>query len=631
MSLNAKELIDEMKSHKKDWQDHWQKYIPIMKQYVKNHDIKQLRDTISGGNKKIRDSLDGMPIDEMYDRFKKIRTLLAIIIPSLTSMICVTFRANEYNFAYVYFVIDGDDIKPMFFSLGENLISTDGEWRSHLSDIGSYELIIGRHVKHIELIWDTLPVKHDITTHIFYSHGLPENMSIKFHKYLDEQQYGIRLFSLSWFSGKYSMLQTHVASEFTDLLEGKMPDIPKKDADDIFELLSSVCGCRYTNPNIPTSYATVKTGQKLILLTLDEVSHTMDSTYNTWNEIIAGRETTDLILNTISPCFAIHSAWFFIYNADKKLFNLSTAHEKILMSDTIKMTQDDMRVDKVYSDIAVGIINENIGSTFLNDIPTVDIDRYIFDIIFALYCMNTKINKMHGDLHGNNVVMMHQTKSDGFIIYAIGDDEYILRHVGKYACIIDFSRVINIDYVKVIEIAIQKYEIYFSGWVKINYDALMKKATDALSEDMESFAKIATAFDMYEFALSILTRAGDIIVSDLKNLLLKIKDETQSILMSIIEEKKDVEWANYTLIRKLFSPAKERPEIQKIFGYYSHNNELKYSTAQYESLPSSIAVAPMIANDTDTPIPSNSALSMMVKLKYRLLEPEENILRESGL
>ena len=631
MSLNAKELMTEMISHQKDWRDHWQTYIPIMKQYIKNHDIKQIRDIMSGGNKKIRSGLDGMQLGEIYCRFEKMRTLLAVIVPNLTSMVCVTFRTGSYNFAYVYFVIDSDDIKPMFFSLGENLISADGEWRSHMADIGAYDLLIGRYAKHIELIWDTLPQKRDITTRMFYSHSLPDHVNIKFRNYIDEQQYAIRLFALSWFSGKYGVLQTHIASEFTDLLDGKMPNIPEKDASDMYTLLGSVCGCKYSDPNLPTSYAIVRTGQKLILLTPDEVSHPLDPTFNVWNEIITSRKTTDLVLNMVSPCFAVHSTWFFVYNADKELFNLPTAREKIELSDTIRMTQDDMRVDKVLSDVAIGMINENMGLTFLNDVPKQNISRYIFDIIFALYCMNTKLNKMHGDLHGNNVVMTQRHKCDGYIIYAIGNDEYIFPHTGMYSCIIDFSRVIDVDHVKIIEVAVQKYEIHFSKWTKVNYDTLMKRATDALSADIESFAKITTAFDMYEFASSILARQGDTIVSELKALLSKIKAETQSILMSIIEDEKKCEWANYTLIHALFSPTKDRPEIQKIWGYYSHNNELMYSTAHYESLPSSIARAPMISNDSDTSVPSMGMLSAMIKSKYLLMESEESILLGVGL
>jgi len=631
MSLNAKELLAEMISHKHDWNDHVEKYITIMNKYIKNHDIKQIRQIMSGGDIKIQDSLDGMQMEEMYSRFNTMRTLLAVIVPNLTSMICVTFRMASYNFAYVYFVIDSDNIKPMFFSIGENLLSADGEWRTHMADIGSYELLIGRYAKHIELIWDTIPTKKDITTHLFYSHTLPQNTRIKFQNFIDAQQYGIRLFALSWFSGKYGIVQKHVSSEFTALLEGKMPDISNSDTADMFKLLGSVCGCIYSDHTLPTSHAIVKTGQKLILLSPDEVSHPLDTSLDAWNELITLRKTTDLVLNIITPCFAIHSAWFFVYNANKELFNMESVHKKIEMSDSIIMTPDDMRHDKVMSNVAIGIINENAGPTFLNDMPVEHAHRYVFDIIFALYCMNTKLGKMHGDLHGNNVVITQRNTCDGYIIYAIGTDEYIFPHTGKYSCIIDFSRVIDVDNVKIIEISMRKYEIYFSDWTKLNYDIIMKKAINALSYDMEQFIKITTAFDMYEFSSSILLRTVNNIDIDLKDLLEKIKSETTSILLSIISDTKEKEWANCILIKKLFSPTKERPETQKIWGYYSHNNNIVYSTAKYESLPSLISSAPMIANDGDHAVKTGAALGASIMSKYRLMESEENILRGVGL
>jgi hypothetical protein len=632
MPLNAKDLMTEMVSHKADWRDHWHKYIPIMKQYTKNHDIRQIRQIMSGGDKKLYDSLDGIQFDDIYRRVGSMRTLLSVVIPNITSMICVTFQTDSYNFAYVYFVIDSDAIKPLFFSLGENLVSVDGEWRSNMADIGSYELLIGRYAKHIELIWDTLPKKRIITTHMFYSHGLSENIDIKFKNYIDEQQYGIRLFALSWFGGKFGTLQTHTSSEFIDLLDGDIPDIPDEDARDMFTLLGSICGCVYMDHKLPASYTIVRTGQKLILLSPDEVSHPLNENFSAWNEVLTSRKTTDLILNMITPCFAIHSAWFFVYNVGKELFNVSTTRSGIEMSDTVRMTPPDLRHDIVLSNIAIGIINENTGSTFLNDTPVQNISRYIFDIIYALYCMNTKLGKIHGDLHGNNVVINHRHICDGYIIYAIGKDEYIFPHTGSYSCIIDFSRSVNIDHVKIIEIAIQKYDIHFPKWMKVNCDIVMKKATDALDNGYESFVKIISAFDMYEFASSVLQSVDTDIYIELTDILTDIKSGAESILLCIIDDnQKNIEWANYVLINALFSPTKERPDMQNVWGYYSNNNDLVYSTNSYSDLPSLLSSAPMIANDDDEPVPSMGMLSAMIKLKYRLMESDESIIREVGL
>jgi hypothetical protein len=631
MSLNAKELLAEMKLHKYDWSVHWKKYIPTMQRYIKNHDLLQIRDIMSGGDPSIKNGLRDINIDEIHYRFEKIRTMLSIIVPNLTSMLCVTFRAAEYNYAYVYFVISSEDIKPVFFSVGENLLSADGEWRSHISDIGAYNLIEGRYALHMDTIWNGLPKHHEISNNIFYSHDISDHLMEKLNDIINEHQYGKRLFALAWFSGKYNKIQTHVAPAFLNLLSGDIPDIPKKDADDMYTLLGSVCGCIYSDPLLDTTYPTVQTGQKLILLTPDEASHPLDTSYCTWNEIITSMAVTDMVLNMISPCFAIHGAWFFIYNANKELFNLTATHTKITVSNTIRANAEDMSDNKTMSDIAIGVINENLGFTFINDIPTINVNRYIFDIIFALYCMNTKLGKIHGDLHGNNIIVTHRDREKkGYIIYAVGGVEYIFPHTGTYACIIDFSRVINTDDALMIEAILFKYDIHFPQWVKVNKNALIKQATNALNNDIEQFAKVASAFDMYEFASSILAQKI-YMVEDMVTLLKKIKQITCDILMSITSAEKHDKWANMTLIDMLFTPSTNRPDAKNIYGYYSHENKLVYSISKHDTLPSMFTSAPMIADESDTPVPSCGARSMIIQTKYSLMVTAESFLREVGL
>ena len=82
-------------------------------------------------------------------------------------------------------------------------------------------------------------------------------------------------------------------------------------------------------------------------------------------------------------------------------------------------------------------------------------NTYIFNIIYSLYCLNSKLNIIHGDLHLNNTTI-HQIKKkylydifpkdikkpeiDRHLLYIIDDEIFIQKNKHKIGTIIDFSR-----------------------------------------------------------------------------------------------------------------------------------------------------------------------------------------------
>lgn len=649
--LNAAELLDSMKSQHGDaWKDVWQNYIPVMKEYIRNYDRLELLNISTGFNKQDQNLYHNMDMTEHIARNNNARALLALIIPSFSAFVCVTLESSGFNYAYVYILMDDDKIKPMFISVGGNLVSSDGEWRSHMVDIGSYEVIIANYGHVIDKIYESMPRKLDANVHLFYSSEISKDITDAIHSFVDSEQYQTRLSTLAWFVGKYAqqmdILQHHTSKEFLTLIDDDVDIINiigQQTADKLYIAIGSTCGCIYSAPELGATYPLVRTGQKLIQLTPDELSHTLDDSFQTWNEIKTTWRAMDLVLNFISPSFVMQSGWFFVYNVNKMLFNLPTSHERIAMSDSIRTSPNDIRSDKVLSDVAICMINEYGGSTFIDMLNRKSTSahmlefgkRYVFDIIYALYCINTKLKKIHGDFHGNNATIAQwsnvQIIDDSFVVYTIDNANYAWPHRGMYGCIIDFSRVTSLDDPIFVERVLEKYEIYFKSFTSINYEKIISRVTNVLDDSLilDHVIKKITAFDIYEFTNSVLARCADVLDgTDLKTLLTRIKSDAENILLSIVDDDNDdVTWANMQLIKKYYKPSDVLPEIQKIRGHFNYNNELLYSASCYEKLPPSLAASPMIQNDHDKPVKTYSSFSLLIKTRYKLMEIEERLLR----
>lgn len=151
--------------------------------------------------------------------------------------------------------------------------------------------------------------------------------------------------------------------------------------------------------------------------------------------------------------------------ADKTSW-LSAEFKKLyyMIRDSITHSKDNI----IMSNISLNIINEYMGRTLYNSAELSKkskhfqkymtniiaeahfetFSRYLFEICYNLYLLNTKLGVIHGDLHLNNILLtlnvyIHSTKfstEDRKIVYSIGDKNYMFPLNFYYACIIDFSR-----------------------------------------------------------------------------------------------------------------------------------------------------------------------------------------------
>lgn len=175
--MNATTLLEQMKALRGNaWKDVWQTYIPVMKEYIHNYDKKELLD-ISTGTRDKRAQLKNMDMSEHIVRNNNARVLLSLIIPSVSAFVCVTLEINGFNFAYVYILVENKNIKPIFISVGGNLVSSDGEWRSHIADIGSYNIAIAKYSKAIDTLYDAMSNSTTPNTHLFYSSEITKDIT----------------------------------------------------------------------------------------------------------------------------------------------------------------------------------------------------------------------------------------------------------------------------------------------------------------------------------------------------------------------------------------------------------------------------------------------------------------------
>ena len=145
-----------------------------------------------------------------------------------------------------------------------------------------------------------------------------------------------------------------------------------------------------------------------------------------------------------------------------------------ILSDKLQDPIEYAKEEIIMSNVALCFITEYVGRTLMDIIiicnksqyynnlignPFVEsshkiFNKYMFDICYNLYCMNSLSGLIHGDLHLNNVTVRAMTYKNvrdindiknPTVLYKIGEseqDNYIFPTVSYNMCIIDYSRTI---------------------------------------------------------------------------------------------------------------------------------------------------------------------------------------------
>lgn len=419
--------------------------------------------------------------------------------------------------------------------------------------------------------------------------------------------------------------------------------------------------------------SSLRLGHKLIPLTVSDVKNFKNPKYRPWKELYVDYMVGKLVINLIVPGLPIMGEYFFIQNTDHGMFDNDVMHTKLDLSkvgeniaESLELIQQqtynisdsknpskndeeqylNMRFkhlsdqldasieyteeEIVMSGISMVKVVEHIGFT-IRDIVNIGgkdpremigplltsykvFGKYIFEIVYTLMCLNTKLGVIQGDLHLNNAVIFSLAKTDHIknetvIIYQIGDRYYKFPHYGSFGGVIDFSRAIvtqsqikkdfgedfGEEFIQKQKNAILSvYKMFFPDF----YSKYSFKLNEFLKENFDLGFKIATAIDSYRIfgdMIILLKASSERILPANITLLERIRNISLNILtekMQSVLLKNDTmkEFPHELILRECFSeftisPDEPLPETERLCDYYHYDRPLQYDHVYEKDFP----------------------------------------------
>ena len=197
----------------------------------------------------------------------------------------------------------------------------------------------------------------------------------------------------------------------------------------------------------------VKCGQKIVPMFTRETMQPSDYNLATWRELAITRLASDLVLNFVSPSFALYNQWTYIEGVDETLFENAAMASRYARSRAVEATTRSLREARrglglaeqnyyteelnahvyeslmyaqshlVMSPIAIAHTMEDVGWT-MESLPRyvryagaqwpAAIDafasadtaaRHLFELAYAAHCLHAKAGVAHTDLHVNNMTL----------------------------------------------------------------------------------------------------------------------------------------------------------------------------------------------------------------------------------
>lgn len=422
----------------------------------------------------------------------------------------------------------------------------------------------------------------------------------------------------------------------------------------------------------------IECGQKIFPLKVKEVENYGNIINLPWRELYILSQTGDLVVNGICPSLALLGGWFFIQSTQQGLFDNKITHIKLKhsqiahkittklkkaqrktyqsssteflsfdmegLSEAIEIPVDYAEEKLVMSDITMVLLMEHLGRT-IADVPKLItfkdyrlesgplfekyevFAKYAFEFIYTLYCLNSKLQIIHGDLHLNNVVLYIKHPlfdinanlliDNPHILYVLNQEDimnniYIFKHYGRYAGIIDFSRGI---------IGREKLEKDFSSHDASQYiidqrrrilhiykkelpefvEANEARIDILMLKNFDLAFKLFTAIDSYKLSKGLLVLIENNAKGPDKSKMISLVKKINKIALSFIQDKMfqateerlfTLEYPNLTILKECFSEftlanksdvySKKDIRIVDIFTY---TNELKYNIREYDKFP----------------------------------------------
>ena len=318
-------------------------------------------------------------------------------------------------------------------------------------------------------------------------------------------------------------------------------------------------------------------------------------------------------------------------------------NEFVKISDQINNTIKYIKENSIQSNVGFNLITEYVGKTFLDSVQLSkkskyykalvspiyssnnynNFKKYMFQLMYNIYLLNTKLHVIHGDIHMNNITLNPlfykkdlNIEKDLKILYIIDGDAYKFDNNFYDLCIIDFSRsIINPEYVDNFSISISdkfplidNKDVFLKRQVELftayiyNIKPELTECSNIIEDKMpynfHEYFKLFSLLDLYGAIQRINEYAK---TQNLKEqnksyiLLNKILAECDAIFNKYIpklinseyDDIEKMEWPILTIIRSIFADDKitDPKDCEDIVDVYSSTNDIKYSLNSFSKFP----------------------------------------------
>lgn len=588
------------------------------------------------------------------------------------SALRIDYAGGSLIYGYVHSF--GKPHVPQMYCLSGHMISQDGEYRKDLVPVRQREATMRLFSEPVTMITEHIRELADA-----------DKINLSIEHYGAEVDLGtlpLFILALGWFIDKIflnmKIVDKHLFGARTRLIE----EFPG--GDELFSKVLAIDGLQKFQLVATAKYpdgqnASMNAGQKLIPLPSLALASPYDVTFAVWREIYVNEMVSMLIMNNVCTGFAYTSGWFYVTGANERLFDGEQQRKKYQNSVTAREIRTDVAnarsktiqpdatypVDDPRHDIQSPINNQFamlhdiitgamkftdahlIMSSYaicmmsvhtnvtvsnaamlarayssMNIMSAQSFGRILFDHLYALYCLNTRVNAMHTDLHISNATIMRlnmdATTYDN-TAYVIGDDIYSMPYSGMVGCVIDFSRAVIAD----TERLSREYTPQYAASVQTAQSQLLADLirrhfpavhsqygtrVRLLAEDhFDAFFRVCTVIDAYSLACGVAVMFKTQVEYQTSKYA-KVPQELIDLVQRIIDTSRDLFLRNMeSLMRDPIAAASElrakapmRELIETVYGdkrikwpppedepvshVVNSNNELKYNSKDLNPL-----------------------------------------------
>ncbi len=468
----------------------------IQKYYLKN-DLSEL--TFSNKNKLVKFKKLNYKILDIFKFMNSIILSNDFLFSKTNTIVtvCKLIRNDKIvNYGFVYGNIDNKIVSNQLIVYSLSSISKDGEYKHRIANIDKLQSLFTHPI--IIEIYDYLTnnfnnKEFDLDFSIYNLNK--SNMYSNYKKLLLNKILLLKVYTLTWLTELYVKNKNNqllnVEEVFFNTLATPKDIIFFKNIFDKNKLIIT----DFMNFIYYAEDTRLDLGQKLMPFNYTQLKNYGHLIHFQWKEMLINRIINNLIHNNISLSFSLFANWILISKSNKNLYNNTEIFKKIDYSDQIKnilnylylaknnllqinnvklisklekklhniieITQNNM----LMSNVSLNFFSEYSGKTLFNHLNliltgynnkllgdfTQDYNlfcKYIFDIIYSLYCLNLK-GVIHGDLHLNNITMFLNSKVDtgSNVIYDLNStfNNDIVNYINTYPNIYDTNKNNNFD------------------------------------------------------------------------------------------------------------------------------------------------------------------------------------------